>query len=425
LSIRNRVVFAPAVGGLFFPLAGELKRPPRELVTPSVMQKAVWAGTHQPSFDMAAESVGVLGEVPLSAKQIRRITTIIGEDRVAERRGFVEDFLNKTLVERTSPKPGVQPPDVGVLMLDNGTHQRRDHFGEKGRKTHWKQETGGLALSMTSEVHEADPCPEFPEWLFQADVVAEIANLAQRGETLENQGDAREDDVLLDTQERLGFEWTPKLVSREVIASTAGTDVGAHLEWVAWEHGITQAKRQAFVSDGAAGIWAIHKKHFSQMTPILDLMHALSYAHRAAAGINEPTLYRRWAQAIWQGRVADVIAELEEHQTRLGPPPTDASADDPRQRIHRAWTYYTNNQSRMNYPEYRRLGLPITSSLMESAIKQLSRRIKGTEKFWLKGTADAILQLRADFLSDSNPLQAFWERWQEKITGANCYRMNI
>ncbi len=186
---------------------------------------------------------------------------------------------------------------------------------------------------------------------------------------------------------------------------------------------MTSAKRQAFVGDGAAGIWAIHKKHFSQMTPILDLMHALSYAHRAAAGIGQPDLDRHWAKAIWQGRVAEVIAELEVHQARVGPPPENPSADDPRQRIHRAWTYYTNNQSRMNYPEYRRLGLPITSSLMESTIKQLGRRVKGTEKFWLQENVEAILQLRADFLSDSRPLDDFWRRWQEKITGTNRYRV--
>ena len=76
----------------------------------------------------------------------------------------------------------------------------------------------------------------------------------------------------------------------------------------------------------------------------------------------------------------------------------------------------------MNYPEYRRLGLPITSSLMESTIKQLSRRVKGTEKFWDKPTANAMLQLRADSLSNSQPLQKFWNRWQQKITGTNRYR---
>ncbi len=389
------------------------------------MQKVVWAGTHHPSFSAATEALKILAETSLSESQVRRITTLIGEDRVAERREQVTAFTNKTLMERTTAKPGVAPPEVGVLMLDNGTHQRRDHFGEPGKKTHWKQETGGLVLSMTSEIHEHDPCPEFPDWLFDSDVVAEIASLAHRRETPENSHDSTfEDESPLDSQGQAGFEWTPEVVSREVIASTEGTDVARHLEWVAWEHGVTSAPRQAFVADGASSIWAIHKKYFSQMTPIVDLMHALSYAYRAAAVLDEEGLYRRWARAIWQGRVREVLAELATHQQRLGLPPQDASAEDPRQRIHRAATYYTNHQSRMNYPEYRRLGLPVTSSLMESTIKQLSRRIKGTEKFWNKSTTEAILQLGADFLSDSQPLKQFWNRWQQKIIGMNRYRTN-
>jgi len=38
----------------------------------------------------------------------------------------------------------------------------------------------------------------------------------------------------------------------------------------------------------------------------------------------------------------------------------------------------------MNYPEYRRLGLPISSAPVESVIKPLNRRVKGSEKFWLE-----------------------------------------
>jgi hypothetical protein len=393
-----------------------------------VLEKAVWAGTQHGSFGEAAESMKMLAENPLSAKQVRRLTTLIGEDRVAERRAQVAEFTEMTLVERTTAKPGVAPPEVGVLMLDNGTHQRRDHFGEPGKQTHWKQETGGLALSMTSAVQERDPCPEFPAWLFDSDVVAEIASLAQRRESPENAGQegpsTREDESPLDPQGKAGFEWTPTIVAREVIASTEGTDIARHLEWVAWEQGITAASRQAFVADGASSIWAIHKQYFGQMTPILDLMHALSYAYRAAAVLADAGLYRRWAEAIWQGRVHDVLAELQTHQQRLGFPPQDASADDPRQRVARAITYYTHHQSRMNYPEYRRLGLPITSSLMESTIKQLSRRVKGTEKFWTRSHAEALLQLRADFLSDAQPLQGFWKRWRQKITGINRYRIH-
>ena len=49
------------------------------------------------------------------------------------------------------------------------------------------------------------------------------------------------------------------------------------------------------------------------------------------------------------------------------------------------------------------MGLPITSSLMESTVKQLNRRIKGTEKFWTEAGGEAVLQLKADNLCDSDP----------------------
>ena len=69
------------------------------------MEKVVWAGTHQTSFGAAAESLAVLAEQSLSAKQVRRITTYIGADRVAERREQVAEFTSKTLMERTAAKP--------------------------------------------------------------------------------------------------------------------------------------------------------------------------------------------------------------------------------------------------------------------------------------------------------------------------------
>ena len=89
--------------------------------------------------------------------------------------------------------------------------------------------------------------------------------------------------------------------------------------------------------------------------------------------------------------------------------------------VHEALTYLRNHQQFMNYAEYRRLGLPITTSLMESTVKQISRRVKGTEKFWSEAGAEAMLQLRADYLSDTEPMTAFWAKWQRSATGQRHY----
>lgn len=79
------------------------------------------------------------------------------------------------------------------------------------------------------------------------------------------------------------------------------------------------------------------------------------------------------------------------------------------------------DQQQMQYAEYRRLGLPITSSYVESAVKQFNQRVKGTEKFWSERGAEAILQLRADHLSDHQPLDRFWQERQDRQTGQRPY----
>ena len=68
-------------------------------------------------------------------------------------------------------------------------------------------------------------------------------------------------------------------------------------------------------------------------------------------------------------------------------------------------TYLRNNQSRMDYPRYRCEGLPVTSALIESLVKEMNYRVKGTEKFWNDGpSGEAILQVRAALLSDDDRL---------------------
>ncbi len=163
-----------------------------------------------------------------------------------------------------------------------------------------------------------------------------------------------------------------------------------------------------------------------EFVPILGFIHALTYVYSAAtAGRSREAggpVYVRWITWVWQGEVTRVIAELATRAVELGPRSPDAADTDPRQTVADTLTYLTNQQSRMNYPTYRRLGLPITSSHIESTVKQISRRVKGSEKFWTEPGSEALLQLRADQLCDTAPLDRFWIRRTRQATGTRNYK---
>jgi len=417
----NRAIIAGVVAGLFFPLAALLGLPARSTVTPLMLRKAVWAGSNLGSYPMAEEAIHELVGVSMSAKRIRRIVYQIGSERVAEREAAVAYFQEMDLPKQQAGSQAVAPPQVGVISMDGGRYQRRDHFGEKDRppnQNHWREDKVGCLLAMTSSVHPSDPTPELPEWLATSSAVAELAKIAEK--TGDSDTMKPSQGSLSEPSSDVGYE-PPKLISREVLASGVESESFGHqLAARAWQLGFPGAERLAFVADGAHANWTIQQQHFSRAIPILDLMHALSYAYSAADAVAK-NVYPQWARWIWQGEVNRVIGALRDHQRQMGKPPPEASPSDPRERVDRALTYYQNHRSRMNYPEYRRLGLPLTSSHIESTIKQINRRVKGTEKFWLQPTCEVVLQLRADYLSDSAPLDAFWLRHQASQTGSNAY----
>ena len=89
-------------------------------------------------------------------------------------------------------------------------------------------------------------------------------------------------------------------------------------------------------------------------------MHAASYVYQAvrvSVGQGEdswPT-YVRWITAVWQGHVANVLADLRVAELSSGPRPGRLES------LQESLTYLQNNESRMDYPRYCRLGLPIVS----------------------------------------------------------------
>jgi hypothetical protein len=145
---------------------------------------------------------------------------------------------------------------------------------------------------------------------------------------------------------------------------------------------------------------------------ILDFVHLLAYLYEAAQAVHGSDAargwktYVAWLRLAWSGKVEALLAQLRaaaEGLAQRGSPERKRTLDE-------TLTYVTNNRERMDYPEYRRLGLPISSAPVESTIKQINRRLKGSEKFWLSGGAEAMLQLRAAQLSDDGRWAANWQR---------------
>lgn len=411
------------------------------------------------SFAEGAQHLEKLAEVTIPAKQVERLTKQIGAERVTERAAQVATWEQVPLAEREQT-PGPPPPAVAVVEMDGGRLQIREpnwgataeaataaNFpqaeptsttvaGEPGaaappaaRTNHWREDKVGCLLTMTSTVSATDPCPEIPAGFVDPLRALALAQGIGKAAVPEGAPFARagpEEPPPETTAEAPRRPGAPELEQRVIAASRANNHAfGPILAAMAWGLGLLAATRRAFVADGASGNWTVQKTWFPRFEPILDFLHALTYVYAAAmTGRNFAAgwpVYKEWIQWVWSGQVTKVIAALTERQHELGKPQAHEPQGSPRQVIQDALSYLTNNQEYMKYDEYRRQGLPLMSSYVESTVKQIGRRAKGTEKFWSEEGAETILQLRADYLSDTQPMAAFWQRRQQGMTGHRRY----
>lgn len=208
--------------------------------------------------------------------------------------------------------------------------------------------------------------------------------------------------------------WQPRTLVRTCVSSLCSSDeFGPMMAAEADSRGFFAAEKRAFLGDGQHYNWSIQARWFPDFTAIADFIHVVEYVYEAAKALHaEPverwTQYVAWADACWRGNVVEVIDALSQRLAVLTIREPDASGAGPPEAVQRALTYLNNNRSRMDYPRYRRQGLPVTSSLAESLVKQIGKRVKGTEKFWDDGRrGEAILQVRAACISQDNRLHRF------------------
>jgi hypothetical protein len=441
---------APAAGGLFFPQSQSLGID-RGDYSPALLDKITYAGITNPSFQAGSEDLAKLADLDISAKQVERLVKRIGQERCAEREEAVAAYQALPLPRRKGAPAGVTPPAVAVVGTDGGRLQIRERTapapaaGEPGpveatpaqpkevpeeRGRFWREDKIGLLMAMTSDEAASDPCPDIPESFLDPTRMGKLVRELRHGVpvTEEAAAPAADPDAEVQALPEAERRWQPPEVQeKRFVASRQSWEAfGPMVALAAWAMGLFGAARRAFLGDGSENNWAIWRGYFSSFVPILDFIHALSYVHAAAhAGRDRVAgwrCYAQWIRWVWQGAVGRVLEALRQRQAELGTPQEGDAEAHPRQVVARALTYLGNNQGRMRYDAYRRQGLPIVSSYVESAVKQFNQRVKGTEKFWSEQGAEAILQLRADHLSEDAPLEAFWQRRQAAATGQRPYR---
>jgi hypothetical protein len=403
-------------------------------LSPSLERKSVQLATRLPSFAAARDSIAETLEVELTTKRVERLTERIGGRRVAEREADRAAWEAQPLLAKLAAPPGVKAPGVVCVSCDGGRIQRCD-LPEQA-KSHWCETKIGALMELQPNPPDGDPCPEVPDKFLELGDVDEltrgIKRTAPKGSVFQRaDSDGNPQSAPVEPgsspREKVILE-SPRISSRDVVASLAdSTAFGKLLAASAWRLGFARALLKAFVADGQASNWTIWEQHFKHLefVPILDFIHALTYVYSAAlvgrCSSEGWPVYVRWITWVWNGQVSRVIEELAERTVELGLPPADASEADPRLIVSGTLTYLRNQQSRMNYPEYRKLGLPITSSPIESTVKQINFRLKGSEKFWTRQGGEALLQLRAEQLSDTGPLEAYWTRRIRQTSGVRTY----
>jgi hypothetical protein len=369
-------------------------------VTPELTRAVIHLTAEIRSFERAEVTTEkVLGH-KVSRSTIRRLAQQVG--------GELAELAEQ---DQRSDEKEVVVPEVAVVSCDGGRIRTRKPgqgrgvvlSGEKG----WRETKNASFERMTLPLeHSADndPCPQLPSSFRTAAKVAQIA------EKPVPNVDPPDDDK----SERVFYQGPRRILRTAVSSMACSDDFGPMMERESQRRRFHEASLRAFLGDGLNWNWSIWKNHFRTFVPILDFIHAIQYIFAAAMALclNQAEAWATYVRLVtlcWQGGADTVIDELTTACRLRGIDLEQAVADDdPHKALSDAVRYLRNNRSRMDYPRYRRLGLPVTSAPMESLIKQVGMRVKGTEMFWDDPSgAEAILQIRAAALSEDQRLDGY------------------
>jgi hypothetical protein len=368
------------------------------------------------SFADAAFALELAG-LPISPQHVRTLAQEVGDDLTRQR------DAKAARGRRRLPVRVAQTPTLVAVEVDGG--RLRTRAADAGPGVHDvqnKEDKVACLVTLQGEVYPHDPQPEPPPSFLQPRRVERLVRqmAGQAGEALPDSADAATEPgapTEATAAQPSAEPWAPQKQLRTCVASMADSKAFGRLVAVeAQERDFYRAARRAFVADGAAYNWTLQRTHFADFEPIVDFLHVLCYVYAAAQAVRATAAerwdqYVAWLGACWQGRVDEVLAELQMWQGQVGrpPPKVELPRTDARRAVAEALSYLRHNAARMAYPRYRQAGLPITSSLAESLVGEFNARVKSRQQYWNRPEgAEAMLQLRAAVLSEDGRLERYF-----------------
>ncbi len=371
----------------------------------------------------ASDDLRELADIKISPTHLQRLSERIGEEWVELREEEVEKFRQREL-PRTYKEP---LKGAAAVMLDGGRLQTRaEDCGRGVSDPKWRESKVACCVTLQTKAQRVDPQPEPPSKFLEPTEAARLASeIKRRSRPSSGRNDEHRDKAKSSkgekkrkkAEKRRRRRKQNRTLVRTVVATMENSELfGWQVAAEVHRRGLDQAKRKACVCDGQAYNWSVYEMHLLPLgfIPILDFVHLLADLYDAAHAFHGSDAargwktYVQWLHLAWSGKVGTLLSSLRAAAAKLAA--KGRGAADRKSTVDDTLTYVTNNRERMDYPEYRRLGLPISSAPVESTIKQINRRVKGSEKFWLEGGAEAILQLRAAQLSQDDRWNRYWLR---------------
>jgi hypothetical protein len=175
------------------------------------------------------------------------------------------------------------------------------------------------------------------------------------------------------------------------------------------EVGAQEADEWVLVGDGASWIWKrvpglVEALGYDQakVKEVVDFYHAVQRLHEVAAEV------KSWSEADRRAWVSGMKQHLRRGEPERIVADGKALCQGRRaKKIRSLLQYFETHADRMRYPEFKKLGIPQGSGVVESAVRRIvNLRLKGNGIFWLLVNAEAVLHLRSQLLSG---------RWNEFV----------